>query len=195
MKAMRRPAMLGEEKKISLGQVAVFVLIAFGVLVLLVQSYLSLFCFGVVVDGASMENTFFDGEFVYARRTQQASRGDVIIIDVTKYKEHDHISGDFIIKRLIAVEGDTVCCEEGVVYVKAAGEEEFHSLSEPYAKGETEDFPPVSVGKGEIYFLGDNRTVSYDSRRLGCYLAEDIAGVVPDWAIAVKGFTTAWNGL
>ena len=81
------------------------------------------------------------------------------------------------------------------MYVKAAGEEEFHSLSEPYAKGETEDFPPVSVGKGEIYFLGDNRTVSYDSRRLGCYLAEDIAGVVPDWAIAVKGFTTAWNGL
>ena len=76
MKAMRRPAMLGEEKKISLGQVAVFVLIAFAVLVLLVQSYLSLFCFGVVVDGASMENTFFDGEFVYARRTQQASRGD-----------------------------------------------------------------------------------------------------------------------
>jgi len=74
-------------------------------------------------------------------------------------------------------------------------------LYEPYAnyRGKTdcrfasrED--PYVVGKDEIFFLGDNRTESKDSRYKenlshledSLYRVGDIYGVVPDWAIRHK---------
>ncbi len=141
--------------------------------------------FVVEVVGSSMEQTTFDGDRIYAKRGHSAQRGDVIIIDVTKYDGFS-FSGDLIIKRLIACGGDTVKCENGVVSVKYKGKEAFTALTEPYAYGETSDFAEKTVGEGEIFFLGDNRGDSYDSRFVGCFLVEDIIGVVPEWAIRHK---------
>lgn len=140
----------------------------------------------VEVSGGSMEDTVLSGDFVYADRRAEAERGDVVIIDVTGYRDRG-FSGNYIIKRLIATEGDAVKCEYGVVSVRPAGESEFVALDEDYLKGRTEDFSARVVGKGEIFFLGDHRTVSFDSRSVGCLRAEDIVGVVPGWAIRFKG--------
>ena len=69
-------------------------------------------------------------------------------------------------------------------------------LNEPYAYHKWNyDFALYEVGEGEIFFLGDNRTNSYDSRYQEgnshlktLYKADDIYGVVPDWAIRHKKF-------
>ena len=63
-----------------------------------------------------------------------------------------------------------------------------------YAGDEHYDFSLYEVGENEIFFLGDNRTNSRDSRykdglshftdRL--YTVDDIYGVVPEWAIRYK---------
>ena len=104
-----------------------------------------------------------------------------------------------IIKRLIAIEGDKVQCIDGQVSIMYAGTEQYVPLDEPYAYYEKDktfyDFEPYEVGEGEIFFLGDNRYNSKDSRykQEGCshltdrlYKRADIVGVVPQWAIEDK---------
>lgn len=152
----------------------------------------------VEVSGGSMETTLFDGDVLYADRFKTPKRGDVVIINVENYRAQFGFRGDFIIKRLIAVEGDSVYCKEGSVYVRRAGFLEYSKIEEPYT-GDfvTEDFEEVKVGEGEIFFLGDHRTNSADSRTVGCLKMKDVAGVVPAWSIkmksAIKGFENFRN--
>ena len=156
---------------------------------------------GIVVDGASMNQTLNGGDKLLVRYAQAgvvAKRGDIIIVDVRDYEECGNT--DFLIKRLIATEGDKVKCEDGNLYICYAGQTEYTYVEESYAyyylNKADYDFEEYEVGKGEIFFLGDNRQNSLDSRYKeeyggshlsnGLYKAEDIYGVVPDWAIAYK---------
>ncbi len=165
---------------------------------------------GVQVDGESMMETLVDGQKLvmeYVDTHRQAKRGDIIVVRVDGYEEVKSYNLTkpqnqklrFVIKRLIAVEGDVVRCKEGQVEIQYAGENEFTPLKEDYtyyptaeAKkqyGFKEDYV---VGEGKIFFLGDNRTNSKDSRyndpngshlKGRLYERKDIVGVVPEWAI------------
>lgn len=210
---IRRPEMLNRRAKPSaLLIVMSAVLIVFAVIVLL-DSLRGIFMFTVEIKGSSMLNTFYGGvsaggdyeggDIVYALRSFSAERGDVVIIDTTAsdaYVGNDGtvFTSGTIIKRLIAVEGDSVKCERGVVYVKEAGGE-YAALDEPYAlMDESYSFPEVTVGEGQIFFLGDNRLHSQDSQEIVAYGydlldCDSIIGVVPEWAIAIKDFTTGWE--
>ena len=76
-----------------------------------------------------------------------------------------------LIKRIIALPGETVELIDGVVHVNG------RPLDEPYTAPETRDFPPVTVPEGEYYVLGDNRGNSLDSRfTLGTVPEENIIG-------------------
>lgn len=211
---IRRPEMLNQKNKKTPVPLIVMsaVLIVFAVIVLL-DSLRAMFLFTVEIRGSSMMNTLYGGErvgsdyrggdIVYALRNFSAERGDVVIIDTAASDAYVGNGGDvftsqIIIKRLIAVEGDSVKCEEGVVYLKEAGGE-YAALDEPYAiMDERYSFPEVTIGDGQIFFLGDNRPVSLDSQEVVAYgydlFEEDsIIGVVPEWAIAIKDFTTGWE--
>ena len=156
---------------------------------------------GVQIDGASMNQTLRHGEQLlmkYSDGGKDAKRGDVIVVYVGGYEECSKVGSGYLIKRLIAIEGDTVKCQDGQVSIKYAGAENYVNIEEPYAFFPTEkrkaeyDFGPYVVGEGEIFFLGDNRTNSIDSRygiengshlKDKLYKAEDIFGIVPQWAI------------
>ncbi len=150
---------------------------------------------GVYVDGSSMYPTLHSGDELLMKYGGDAERGDVIVVDVRSYgDEYDFGNTQFLIKRLIAVEGDAVYCEDGEVYIRYAGTTEFVPLDEPYIPdGEIYSFGPYEVGTDEIFFLGDNRLNSKDSRykeglsHLDClYKESDIYGIVPEWAIKYK---------
>ena len=164
---------------------------------------------GVVVDGPSMCNTLQDKDKLLMRYCdgEDAERGDVIVVHVENIPEiavenegkPEDKKTKYLIKRLIAIEGDAVRCEKGQVEIKYAGTNEWVKLYEPYAcytDAEHYNFGVYEVGKGEIFFLGDNRNVSKDSRynqvqgshldRL--YKVTDIIGVVPQWAIEHREF-------
>ena len=180
---INRPKMLNERQETRAGKIfsalctfAVLLLVAFTVFNLwFVNTY-----FIVEVDGVSMENTLLNGDALYAKRVNfffSAERGDVVVINVKQYGLFDEDT-ERVIKRLIAVEGDTVKCEHGVVWRDTGNG--YEQLDEPYAKGVTPDFEEVKVGFGQIFFLGDNRPISKDSTEVGCLYYADIVGVVSE---------------
>lgn len=158
---------------------------------------------GVQVNGASMNQTLQDGENLlmrYIKDGQGFERGDIIVVSVGDYVEFANTNVDYIIKRLIAIEGDKVKCTDGQISICYAGTQEYVPLEESYAyydgivglDKDDYDFAEYTVGEGEIFFLGDNRHNSCDSRyqeRGGSHLngklykATDVYGVVPDWAM------------
>lgn len=159
---------------------------------------------GVAVSGTSMQQTLQSNDELIMRYSDgsDAERGDIIVVDVRKYTD----KVDFLIKRLIAVEGDVVECEKGQVYITYAGTSERVALEEPYAYYSSSvgkygyNFGKYTVGAGEIFFLGDNRLNSIDSRYQeknaagepiyshidGLYKATDIVGVVPEWSVKLR---------
>lgn len=176
--------------------VAIVVSVILGILTLIAIGFLSFniwlyqLHFVVTVDGSSMNDTLMSGDILYATRSaKNVKRGDVVIINATHHPTFQKGDGEerLLIKRVIALEGDTIFCEEGVVYLNG------EPLSEPYLNQTTADFEEISVGEGEFFFLGDNRKDSKDARESGCMQIETILGVVPEWAIIKKGTITGWE--
>lgn len=113
---------------------------------------------GVV--GQSMESTLHQGDQLILQIIgyDQPERGDIIVC----YSDH---FGEALVKRVIAVEGDTVdISDDG--YMVVNGEE----LYEPYANEAMWESKrgghnyPVTVLEDHVFAVGDNRNHSSDSR-------------------------------
>lgn len=119
-----------------------------------------------VVDGQSMYPTLHDRDLLLVFRWgYQPQQGDVVVIHTGK----SLLSRDYIVKRVIAVAGETVVIdyEENTVTVEGV------TLSEPYMNLAEEDpmLPrdqrtevSYTVPEGCVFVLGDNRNHSADSR-------------------------------
>lgn len=127
----------------------------------------------VYIRGQSMEPTFQNGDVVLAEkltgRFGEFDYGEVVIVSAEKIegiKKH-------LIKRVIGKEGDTIEIKDGVLYRN--GKE----VKEEYIK-ETikQDFEKVTVGKGQVFVMGDNRNNSTDSRSIGAFDVKEIKGRV-----------------
>lgn len=193
----KRPPMLraSSDRASRTSSVILAAVLALLVVVLCADLWFSLTYRLIIVDGRSMEDTLFSGDALYVEKGALPERGDIVVIDVTDHPDlFSHSSGEerYIIKRVIALEGDEVYSENGTVYLKQAGEEQFAPLQEDYAIGRTGDFSLVTVGEGEMFFLGDNRSVSKDSRLVGCLPLSDLVGVAPSFALKHKQFITGW---
>ena len=76
-----------------------------------------------------------------------------------------------LIKRLIALPGETVEVKAGTVFVDGV------ALVEPYVAQDLRDHPAEVVPDGQLFFLGDNRPNSDDSRfGLGTVPIENVVG-------------------
>ena len=164
------------------------------VMIFFLATYFILFStvfYYVTVSGRSMNNTLESGDILIVNKVVEPDYGDVIIISGLKD------NGDWLIKRVIGLEGDTITIKQGNVYLN--GEE----LCEDYAIGltyapdctdvkDTDEMTYV-VSEGEVFFLGDNREDSLDSRFYGVCTLANVEGVVSDFAIKIKGVTTPIN--
>ena len=143
---------------------------------------------GIYVIGNSMSPTLSDGDFLIANLLKEPRRDAIVVIKIPE-RFSQEFTGEYIIKRVIATEGDRIYCEDHVVYLSLAGETEFTPVSD-HASSLTPDFPLVEVGEGEIFCMGDNRAISKDSTEVGCFSVSDVYGVVPLWSVSDKGAFT-----
>jgi len=158
--------------------------------------------FGVVLAGLwavgpfhipsdSMRDTLLPGDYVlvarwaygvrlpgtglWPRPPRAPRRGDLVV-----FRTADR-PGEDVVKRCIAVAGQTVEIRDRRVVVDG------DTLREPYARHSDatvhardydarDNFGPVTLERGEVFVLGDNREDSEDSRFLGPVREEDVVG-------------------
>ena len=135
-------------------------------LAILAALWLSQYYRLAVVSGKSMEPSLSQGDLVVVRMGGLPKRGDIAVID-------SEVLHRRIIKRVVAVGGDTVIISDGELRINGEILEEEY-IKEPYEH--ISDFflvPPQCV-----YVLGDNRNFSRDSRMIGFIPIEEVTGVL-----------------
>lgn len=120
------------------------------------------------VKGDSMEPTLHSGELVlYTRLYSNYKRGDVVSVRIP--------SGEYYVKRVIGIPGDTIEIKDGQVYLNGKLQEEAYIQGETFEQEGVVRYP-LTVQEGQIFVMGDNREISMDSRSFGVVGGRQIKG-------------------
>ena len=151
------------------------------------------------VDGSSMDPTLEDGQYLLVNRLvylrveldrlakivpfwkagegssrhaiHAPKRGEVIVFEFPDSNPNNP-KKDFV-KRVVGLPGETMRMFDGKVFVNE------EVLNEPYlSHKDHSNASKVTLGEGEYYVLGDNRTHSNDSRSWGAVPEANIRGKV-----------------
>ncbi len=106
---------------------------------------------------------------------REPKRGDIVV-----FKFPEDPTRDFI-KRVIGVGGDVIEGRDKVVYVNGIPQSEPYTQHvdaavKPRAMDRRDNFGPITVPKGSVFVMGDNRDQSYDSRFWGFVDEKQIKG-------------------
>jgi signal peptidase I len=137
------------------------------------------------VPTSSMTPTIDAGDRVLAQKVDggEVRRGDVVV-----FEDKSWVTNAKVVKRVVAVGGDTVsCCTDGKLTVDGK------QIDEPYLpKGslaEIKNFPTVTVPKGRLFLLGDERQGSLDST---AHLTDAAKGTVSRDAVTARVDAVIW---
>ncbi|MEV7287511.1 signal peptidase I [Streptomyces sp. NPDC093252] len=136
------------------------------------------------VPTGSMAPTIGVGDRVLAERVDgaQVRRGDVVVFKDATWADAP------VLKRVVAVGGDTVaCCTDGRLTVNGT------EIEEPYLPDDgpagAADFPTVTVPEGRLFLLGDERHSSLDST---AHLTDAASGTVARDAVTARVDAVVW---
>jgi signal peptidase I len=169
-----------------LRELPVLLLVAFLLAFLLRTFVLQVF----FIPSASMEPTLrVDDRMVVEKvtyRFREPQRGEIVVFEgeTTSVPDTTGAVGDVVrgvgqflgvvpasardfVKRVIGLPGDEILIDDGQVFVNGV------PIDEPYRVLEETDYGPVIVPEDRLFFLGDNRPNSSDSRRSLGFVARD----------------------
>lgn len=144
------------------------------------------------ISGPSMESTLYSNNRVLVNKMSyklhSIHRGDVVVFDrVTT--NGSTVTHDDLIKRVIALGNDSIEVKSCEVFVNGV------VVNEPYLdKNDVQqpdlgdrcrvvDMPKMTVPRGEIFVMGDNRPESFDSRSFG---------PIPESLVVGRAFAVIW---
>jgi signal peptidase I len=123
----------------------------------------------VRVSSASMSPTIHDGDLVLVEHGADVfRRRDVVAA-------RSPVTGEQLIKRVVAVGGDRVAIQEGVLMVNGT------AACEPSIDPEGMDGAwsgTTVVPSGSLFLMGDERDLSIDSRDFGPVAEDEVSGLV-----------------
>jgi signal peptidase I len=162
------------------------------IIAVIIALFVRSFLFGAYkIPSGSMEPTLLIGDHLLVNRLSyvakvpyfdnviftfgQPKRGDVIVFRYPKNTSIDYI------KRVIAVEGDTIEIKDKVIYLngKKMPDHWGHYLNTPPIPREfapKDNYGPYTVPKDAYFAMGDNRDNSADSRFWGPVRREHLVG-------------------
>jgi signal peptidase I len=183
-----------EEQKLNIGR-EILEWILYFISAIVIASFLQSQLYALTtVHQSSMQNTLFEGHMLIMDKLSyqftEPKRGEIIVFvkdedtkgfgkryevfwkDVQLRFQNDYRTNR-LIKRVIAIAGDTVDIRGGQVYVNET------LLDEPYVKGITPGMSmdyPIKVQPGYVFVMGDNRENSLDSRSFGPVSLKSVEG-------------------
>lgn len=128
------------------------------IVVLLIRAFVAT---PIKVNGNSMYKTLDGTEFMILNKLANIDRFDIVVVD-----SHS----DELIKRIYGLPGEKISIENNTIYINDK------KLEDNYANGETSDYESITLADDEYFILGDNRTVSLDSRIIGPVKKKQIKG-------------------
>jgi signal peptidase I len=148
------------------------------------------------VDGHSMEPALQDGSVLLVDaigpRLAGYARGDIVVVPIPASTRYPH---PILVKRIVAVGGDHVRIQGGVVSINGV------VAVEPYLPPGTAtptgtDPIDLVVPAGTVFVMGDHRANSFDSKAFGPVAASSIVGrawlaVAPGGAVELPGAAAA----
>jgi len=130
------------------------------ILLLVVGLILKIFFSSATVDGESMEPVLKDKDVVITSHYIFSSpkRFDIVVITIDRAEDLHYV------KRVIGLPGETIQIKGNTVYINGEKLEEdtygSTPIDDPGIAGD-----PITLGDNEYFVLGDNRSVSADSRK------------------------------
>ncbi len=135
----------------------------------------------VYVADESMMPTLREGDTIFYDRLYRHfhtfQRGDMVVF-------RDPESGELLIKRVVALGGETVEAKDGVLIIDGK-----YGLDESrYRPTVPLDIPKTTVPEGKVFVLSDDRNYGEDSRKetIDCLGPEEIDGIV---RVRMRDFT------
>lgn len=140
----------------------------------------------IQVDGISMYPTLNHRDYLVSENIGKIKRGDIVAFksqipfsqeELDEFNLFQRVKlgkTKSLIKRVIAIEGDEVRIEKGIVYINGKELKEDY-INDGYTSG---DIYIENIPKGKIFVMGDNRGDSTDSRIIGTVDTKDIQGKI-----------------
>ncbi len=149
-----------------------WLLLRIGLIVVICYVVFSSLLIPLRVQGQSMEPTYADNSFAFSWCLQY------LFADIQRY---DVVTVRFagkrvmLLKRVVALPGETVAFHRGILYVNAK------PLPEPYVRYTSDwELAERRVAPGHVYVVGDNRSKDINRHRFGQVRIERIiGGVIP----------------
>jgi len=184
--------------------IIIAILIAFFIRTFVVQAF--------KIPSGSMKPTLLIGDHIlvskfiygvkipYFRKTlipvRDPQRGEIIVFIYPEDRSKDFI------KRVIGVGGDTIEIRNKKIFLNGMPYEDKHGVYVddfviPGAIQPRDNFGPVTVPKGTVFAMGDNRDQSYDSRFWGFVDLKDVMGkaYIIYWSWDKENNSVRWNRL
>jgi signal peptidase I len=146
------------------------------------------------VTGVNYSDTVHDHLFVnkLVYRFTEPHRGDIIVFKAPLEADKENPSKGLpaventLIKRVIAIPGDTISVHDGAVWLMKPNSKDFVKQAEPYINEPMEDpqpaeaqygvTEPLKLAPGKLFVMGDNRNHSTDSRFWGPFDRSRVIG-------------------
>ena len=141
--------------------------VTLGLVVLLAVVFGLLIGFAVLRDDGMRPDYKSGSVIAYLRVGRGFRRGDTVCLRLP--------DGNTAVRRVVAVEGDSVLVRDGIAFINGLAERGSYSFTRTDPR---EDGPiyPVILRTGEYFVLGDARESALDSRSFGPVRADKVLG-------------------